>query len=85
VVTGALAKTITPWQSKGNVPGTFPMVGLGFSDGDCITSIVVNVELVHRNPDSVGLVLTRKGMPNTNPRAKNTTIDIVLKTATSST
>lgn len=82
--TGALAKTVTPWQSKGNVPGKFPLTGLGFSDGDCITSLVVHIELVHRNPDSVSLTLTRKGMPNTSPRAKNITTDIVLKVATSS-
>ena len=81
---GARAKTVTRWRSKGNVPGMFPLTGLGFSDGDCITSLVVHVELVHRNPDSVSLTLTRKGMPNTSPRAKNITTDIVLKVATTS-
>lgn len=82
---GSLAKTLTPWERMGNAPGDFHLIGLGFSDGDCLTSIAVNIELLHRNPDSVGFKLTRVGAANNSPNAKNSTISVVLKTANAST
>lgn len=81
---GSLSKTLVPWQSSDNVPGRFPLIGLGFSDGDCLTSLKVTIELVHRDPSSVGLTLTRTGLSSTSPRAKNSTSVVTLKTPTSS-
>lgn len=79
---GPLSKTMSPWERRGNVPRTFRLTGSGFSDGDCLTSISISIEMSHRNRERVGITLTRTGLPSTNPRAKNVTTSIVLRNAT---
>lgn len=76
---------MSPWERRGNVPRTFRLTGSGFSDGDCLTSISISIEMSHRNRERVGITLTRTGLPSTNPRAKNVTTSIVLRNATTRT
>jgi hypothetical protein len=76
---GAMTRSIKPWLKWANVPHTFHMSSVGMSETECLSSVTVNVVLVHSSPNDVRITLTREGKQSVLPRANSISTTVLLK------
>jgi hypothetical protein len=74
-----MTRSIKPWDKVGNVPCTFVLSGVSVGETECVSSMTVNVVLMHSEPNDVRITLTRVGKQSALPRATNMSTTIVLK------
>ena len=79
---GVMTRSLKPWDKVGNVgrtPHEFALSSMGVSETECLSSVTVNVVLVHSSPQDVRITLTRMGKESARPRATDITTTVVLK------
>ena len=77
-----MTRSLKPWDKVGNVgrtPHEFALSSMGVSETECLSSVTVNVVLVHSSPQDVRITLTRMGKESARPRATDLTTTVVLK------
>jgi hypothetical protein len=74
-----MTKSIKPWDKVGNVPRKFALSSVGVGETECVSSVTVNVVLVHSAPNDVRISLTREGKQSALPRATNMSTTVLLK------
>jgi hypothetical protein len=75
---GVMTRSIKPWDKVSNVPCTFVFSGVAMGETECVSSVTVNVVLVHSAPNDVRITLTRVGKQSAAPRATNVSTTILL-------
>jgi hypothetical protein len=78
-IAGVMTRSLKPWRKVGNVPRQFALSSVSVGEAECVSSVSVNVVLVHNAPDDVRITLTRVGKQSAAPRATNISTTIVLK------
>jgi hypothetical protein len=76
---GVMTRSIKPWDQVDNVPRQFVLSSVGVSETECVSSMTINVVLIHSQPFDVRITLTRVGKQSALPRATNMSTTIVLK------
>src|SRR5690606_12101020 len=79
---GVMTRSLKPGDKVGNVgrtPHEFALSSLAVSETACLSSVTVNVVLVHSSPKDVRITLTRMGKESARPRATDLTTTVVLK------
>ncbi|ELR16378.1 FGGAP repeat domain containing protein [Acanthamoeba castellanii str. Neff] len=76
---GVMTRSIKSWDKVGNVPRKFALSSVGVGETECVSSVTVNVVLVHSAPNDVRITLTREGKQSALPRATNMRTTVLLK------